>query len=76
MSAHAALVSGGCLLVAALLASALIPSGLLGRAYDPLFVLKDPNAKDFAVQELTLLADVSVERLSARRSDICCLAAA
>ena len=29
---HAALVSGGCLLVAALLASALIPSGPLGRA--------------------------------------------
>ena len=29
---HAVLVSGGCLLVAALLASALIPSGLLGRA--------------------------------------------
>ncbi len=28
---HAVLVSGGCLLVAALLASALIPSGLLGR---------------------------------------------
>ncbi|HUA07027.1 MAG TPA: MFS transporter [Solirubrobacteraceae bacterium] len=29
---HAVLVSGGCLLVAALLASALIPRGLLGRA--------------------------------------------
>ena len=29
---HAVLVSGGCLLVAGLLASALIPSGLLGRA--------------------------------------------
>jgi hypothetical protein len=41
--------------------------GLLGRAYDPLFVLKDPNAADFAVPELTLLADVSVERLSARQ---------
>jgi hypothetical protein len=42
--------------------------GMLGRAYDPLFVLKDPNAADFAVPELTLLADVSVERLSARRA--------
>ncbi|MEX2111709.1 MAG: DUF1501 domain-containing protein [Pirellulales bacterium] len=42
--------------------------GLLGRAYDPLFVLKDPNAADFAVPELTLLADVSVERLSAREA--------
>jgi len=40
----------------------------LGRAYDPLFVLKDPNAQDFAVPELTLLADVSLERLSARRA--------
>jgi hypothetical protein len=42
--------------------------GMLGRAYDPLFVLKDPNAKDFAVPELTLLADVSVERMSARQA--------
>jgi hypothetical protein len=42
--------------------------GLLGRAYDPLFVLKDPNSKDFAVPELTLLTDVSVERLSARQA--------
>jgi hypothetical protein len=42
--------------------------GMLGRAYDPLFVLKDPNAADFAVPELTLLADVSVERLSARQA--------
>ena len=39
--------------------------GMLGRAYDPLFVLKDPDAKDFAVPELTLLADVSLDRLSA-----------
>jgi len=42
--------------------------GLLGRSYDPLFVLRDPNAPDFAVPELTLLADVSLERLSARRT--------
>jgi len=41
--------------------------GMLGRAYDPLFVLKDPNAAEFAVPELTLLADVSMERLSARQ---------
>lgn len=41
--------------------------GLLGRAHDPLFVLRDPNADDFAVPELTLLADVSLERLAARR---------
>lgn len=42
--------------------------GLLGRAYDPLFVLKDPNTPDFAVPEMTLLADVSMERLSARQA--------
>ncbi|HEY4313268.1 MAG TPA: DUF1501 domain-containing protein [Pirellulales bacterium] len=42
--------------------------GLLGRSFDPLFVLRDPNAADFAVPELTLLADVSLERLAARRS--------
>ncbi len=42
--------------------------GLLGHAYDPLFVLRDPNAPDFAVPELTLLADVSLERLAARRT--------
>jgi hypothetical protein len=42
--------------------------GLLGRTYDPLFVLRDPNAPDFAVPELTLLADVSLERLSARKA--------
>ncbi|HEY1598966.1 MAG TPA: DUF1501 domain-containing protein [Pirellulales bacterium] len=42
--------------------------GLLGHAYDPLFVLRDPNSPDFAVPELTLLADVSLERLSARRN--------
>ncbi|MBI3839067.1 MAG: DUF1501 domain-containing protein [Planctomycetia bacterium] len=42
--------------------------GMLGRAYDPLFVLKDPNSKDFAVPELTLLADVSVERMAARQA--------
>lgn len=42
--------------------------GILGRAYDPLFVLRDPNAADFAVPELTLASDVSLERLAARRS--------
>jgi hypothetical protein len=41
--------------------------GLLGKAYDPLFVLNDPNAANFSVPELTLLGDVPVERLSGRR---------
>lgn len=42
--------------------------GFLGRAYDPLFVLNDPNAASFAVPELTLTTDVSLERFAARRS--------
>lgn len=40
--------------------------GILGRAYDPLFVLKDPNAADFGVPELTLQTGVDAERLSVR----------
>ena len=41
--------------------------GFLGRAHDPLFVLKDPNAKDFAIPELTLQTDISAQRLDVRR---------
>jgi hypothetical protein len=41
--------------------------GFLGRSYDPLFVLKDPNAADFKVPELTLQAEVSAARLAERR---------
>lgn len=40
--------------------------GLLGRSYDPLWVLKDPNASDFSVPEFALATDVSVERLAHR----------
>jgi hypothetical protein len=40
--------------------------GYLGRAYDPLWVLKDPNAADFSVPEFALASDVSVERLTNR----------
>jgi hypothetical protein len=40
--------------------------GLLGRVRDPLFVLRDPNANDFAMPELTTGNDVSAGRLSAR----------
>ena len=39
-----------------------------GHSHDPLFVLRDPNAKDFGVPELTLQADVSAERLAVRRA--------
>jgi Protein of unknown function (DUF1501) len=42
--------------------------GFLGHARDPLFVLRDPNAKDFAVPELTLQADISAQRLEVRRA--------
>jgi len=41
--------------------------GFIGRGYDPLFVLKDPNKADFSIPELTLLADVSNTRLDSRR---------
>lgn len=41
--------------------------GLLGKSYDPLFVLNDPNAANFSVPELTLLSDVSAARLAGRR---------
>jgi hypothetical protein len=42
--------------------------GFLGHARDPLFVLRDPNASDFGVPELTLQADISAERLAVRRA--------
>lgn len=41
--------------------------GFVGRHHDPLFVLKDPNAADFSIPELTLQTGVSAERLSVRR---------
>jgi hypothetical protein len=41
--------------------------GWLGRTYDPLFVLRDPNAAGFSMPELSLPADVRPERLSARK---------
>jgi hypothetical protein len=41
--------------------------GWLGRNHDPLFVLRDPNAADFGVPELTLTSEVPSERLDARR---------
>ena len=42
--------------------------GLLGQQHDPLFVLKDPNAADFSVPELTLQLDVTSHRLDVRRA--------
>jgi hypothetical protein len=40
--------------------------GILGPGFDPLWILKDPNAVDFSVPEFTLRSDVSIERLTAR----------
>ncbi|MBS0265832.1 MAG: DUF1501 domain-containing protein [Planctomycetes bacterium] len=42
-------------------------AGFLGRSYDPLFVLNDPNAPEFKVPELTLISDTSAGRLAQRR---------
>jgi hypothetical protein len=41
--------------------------GLLGRPRDPLFVLRDPNAPDFAMAELGPAPDIGLVRLSARK---------
>lgn len=41
--------------------------GWLGRAFDPLWVLKDPNADNFSVPEFTLKQDVSARRLAGRQ---------
>jgi hypothetical protein len=41
--------------------------GLLGRQRDPLFMLRDPNAPNFALPELSVGPEVSPDRLDARR---------
>jgi hypothetical protein len=41
--------------------------GWLGRTYDPLFVLRDPNAANFGMPELAPRSDSSSERLAARQ---------
>jgi hypothetical protein len=40
--------------------------GWLGRAADPLFVLRDPNAPGFSMPEMSLPADVASARLDSR----------
>src|SRR5438132_7846441 len=42
--------------------------GLLGKGQDPLCILKDPNAPDFSVRELSLPSDVEADRMSRRKS--------
>jgi hypothetical protein len=41
--------------------------GWLGRAYDPLFVLRDPSAADFGMPELSLPDGMTLDRLGARQ---------
>jgi hypothetical protein len=41
--------------------------GWLGKTHDPLIVLRDPNAADFALPELTLGPDIDPTRFDARR---------
>jgi uncharacterized protein (DUF1501 family) len=43
-------------------------AGFLGKQYDPLFILADPNAPNFAVEQVTLPDGVTVERLRQRRA--------
>ena len=42
-------------------------AGFLGKQYDPLWVLQDPNSADFNVAELSLPAEVDVARIDDRR---------
>jgi len=42
-------------------------ASFLGKGHDPFLFTQDPNAPDFRLPELTLPADVSYERLTARR---------
>src|SRR5262245_1391138 len=42
--------------------------GWLGRAHDPLFIRRDPNAPDFGMPELSPGPDVDDHRLAERRS--------
>jgi len=41
--------------------------GWLGKTRDPLIILRDPNAADFALPELTLGPDINPTRFDARR---------
>lgn len=43
-------------------------AGFLGADYDPWHVIKDPNGKDFRIDELSLSPGLTVERLTNRRS--------
>src|SRR5260221_10334689 len=42
-------------------------ASFLGKVHDPFFFSQDPNSPEFKLPELSLPADVSIERLEARR---------
>lgn len=42
-------------------------ASFLGKAHDPLFFTQDPNDANFSLPELSLPADLSLERLESRR---------
>lgn len=42
-------------------------ASFLGRRHDPLFFRDDPNAADFQLTQLSLPADISLDRLSSRQ---------
>jgi hypothetical protein len=42
-------------------------AGWLGKPYDPFVILKDPNAPDFGLPELTFGPDITPQRLDQRR---------
>ncbi len=42
-------------------------ASFLGKSHDPFFIAKDPNAPDFRLPELSLPANLSLERLENRR---------
>ncbi len=42
-------------------------AGWLGRSYDPLFMLRDPNEPQFSLPELSLTGDMSARRLGDRQ---------
>ena len=50
-------------------------AGFLGRRYDPVWVLKDPNAADFNVDELKLPSGVDLSRANNRRETLTKLSA-
>ncbi|MSU36053.1 MAG: DUF1501 domain-containing protein [Pedosphaera sp.] len=42
-------------------------ASFLGKIHDPLLIIRDPNATDFSLPELSLPAGMTIERLAARR---------